>query len=105
LLVSWSWTIQQQWIVQKEKELLIVQELDQQTRHICVNVPNSSNPKLSWHGESIGHFEGDEAVVPTIAMPKVASTITAHPTPIRSPSSKIIETGKTLQITTTDGRR
>ena len=41
-------------------------------------------------------------VVATIArMPKVSSTIAAHPTPIRSLSSKILEGGKTLQVTAT----
>jgi hypothetical protein len=29
-------------------------------------VPHSQNPKPSWYGESIGHYEGDALVVDTI---------------------------------------
>ena len=29
-----------------------------------MNVPHSKNPKPSWTGESVGHWEGDELVVP-----------------------------------------
>ena len=56
------------YVVQTEKEILIIQELDQQTRHIYMNVGHSKNPKPSWYGESVGHFEGDELVVDTIGM-------------------------------------
>jgi hypothetical protein len=29
-------------------------------------VPHSANPKPSWYGESVGHYEGDTLVVDTI---------------------------------------
>ena len=35
-------------------------------RHIYLNVPHSANPKPSWLGESVGHYEGDTLVVDTI---------------------------------------
>ncbi len=41
---------------------------DNQTRHIYLTVPHSANPKPSWHGESVGHYEGDTLVVDTIAI-------------------------------------
>jgi len=31
-----------------------------------LGVPHSDNPKPSWYGESIGHYEGDALVVDTI---------------------------------------
>jgi hypothetical protein len=31
-----------------------------------LNVPHSANPKPSWYGESVGHYEGDTLVVDTI---------------------------------------
>jgi hypothetical protein len=33
-----------------------------------LNVPHSPNPKPSWHGESVGHYEGRTLVVDTIAL-------------------------------------
>jgi hypothetical protein len=31
-----------------------------------MNVPHSENPKPSWYGESVGHYDGDTLVVDTI---------------------------------------
>ena len=89
--------------VQSEKEVLIVQELDQQVRHIYMNVPHSKNPKKSWYGESVGHYEGDELVVDTIGMNDksfVDNYRTPHTDQIHVVERfKIIEDGKTLQAT------
>jgi hypothetical protein len=41
---------------------------DNLVRHVYLNVPHSDNPKPSWHGESIGHYEGNTLVVDTIAL-------------------------------------
>jgi hypothetical protein len=50
------------------KEILIVHQNDFQFRHVYMNVPHSKNPKLSWTGESVGHYEGDTLVVDTIGL-------------------------------------
>ena len=52
--------------IETEKEILIVHQQDAQIRRIFLNVPHSKNPKPSWTGESVGHYEGDELVVDTI---------------------------------------
>ena len=39
---------------------------DQQVRHVYLDVPHLANPKPSWYGESIGHYEGDTLVVDTL---------------------------------------
>jgi hypothetical protein len=31
-----------------------------------MNVPHASNPRPSWYGDSVGHYEGDTLVVDTI---------------------------------------
>jgi hypothetical protein len=54
------------YFIQTPKEVFIVTEHDQQVRHIYLNVPHSANPKPSWYGESVGHYEGDTLVVDTI---------------------------------------
>jgi len=37
-----------------------------ESREIYLDVPHSANPKPSWYGESVGHYEGDTLVVDTI---------------------------------------
>ena len=41
---------------------------DQQIRHVYLDMPHSANPKPSWYGESVGHYEGDTLVVDTIGL-------------------------------------
>ena len=38
------------------------------SRRVHMNVPHSANPKPSWYGESVGHYEGDTLVVDTIGL-------------------------------------
>jgi hypothetical protein len=56
------------YFVQSPKEVLILFEGDQQVRRIHLDVPHSAQPKPSWYGESIGHYEGDTLVVDTIGL-------------------------------------
>ena len=53
-------------ILQQPKKITMMWQMDQQVRHIYMNVPHSANPKPSWYGESVGHYEGDTLVVDTI---------------------------------------
>jgi hypothetical protein len=41
---------------------------DNQVRRIYLNVPHSENPNATFHGESVGHYEGNALVVDTIAI-------------------------------------
>jgi hypothetical protein len=52
--------------IQTPKEVLIVEEGDRHARRISMDAPHSANPKPSWFGESVGHYEGDVLVVDTI---------------------------------------
>ncbi len=54
--------------VQTPKEVVIINQGDQNPRHIYMDVPHSANVKPSWYGESIGHYEGDTLVIDTIGM-------------------------------------
>jgi hypothetical protein len=53
-------------MIQTKNEVVMINELYASTRRIYLNVPHSANPKPSWYGESIGHYEGDTLVVDTI---------------------------------------
>src|SRR3982074_3556928 len=54
--------------VQSPKEVVIITQGDHQVRRIHLDVPHSANPKPSWYGESVGHYEGDALVVDTIGL-------------------------------------
>jgi hypothetical protein len=53
--------------IQTAKQVWMNYSGDQQIRRIYMDVPHSMNPKPSWYGESIGHYEGDALVIDTIA--------------------------------------
>ena len=84
-------------------EVLIINEGDDQVRHVYLNVPHSKNPKLSWYGESVGHYEnGDTLVVDTIGMNDksfVDNYLTPHTTQLHVVERfKRTEGGKALQV-------
>jgi len=55
--------------IQAPKEVMMTWGQDFQLRHVYLDVPHSANPKPSWYGESVGHYEnGDTLVVDTIGM-------------------------------------
>jgi hypothetical protein len=60
--------VQPVFFVQTPKEVVMVWQADHQIRHVYLNVPHSANPKPSWYGESVGHYEGDTLVVDTIGI-------------------------------------
>jgi hypothetical protein len=52
---------------QMPKEVVVINQGGPEIRHIYMNVPHSKNPKPSWYGESVGHYEnGDTLVIDTI---------------------------------------
>ena len=54
---------------QTPKEVTIVNQGGPEVRHVYLNVPHSKNPKPSWYGESVGHYEnGDTLVIDTIGV-------------------------------------
>ena len=56
------------YFIQTPKEVLIVTQLNQEVRHIYMNVFHSEHVKPSWYGESVGHYEGGTLVVDTVGM-------------------------------------
>ena len=52
-------------ILQTPKKVVMIKE-GGEIRHIYLNVLHSENPRPSWYGESVGHYEGDTLVVDTI---------------------------------------
>jgi hypothetical protein len=57
------------YFIQTPKLVTIVNVGGPEVRLIYMNVPHSDNPKPSWYGESVGHYEGgDTLVVDTIGL-------------------------------------
>jgi hypothetical protein len=54
--------------LQTPKEVLMLFSGDHQVRRVYMDVPHSTNPKPSWYGESVGHYEGDTLVIDTIGL-------------------------------------
>jgi hypothetical protein len=55
-------------IVQSPREVTMIFDGNAETRHILLDVPHSANPKSSWYGDSVGHYEGDTLVVDTVGL-------------------------------------
>jgi hypothetical protein len=89
-------------IVQGPKEVLLIYAGNHEVRHIYLNVPHSKSPKLSWYGESVGHYEGDTLVVDTVAL-STKAVIDNYQTPHTNQLHVVeryhlIDGGKTLEV-------
>jgi hypothetical protein len=56
------------YFLQTPKQVTMIFAGDAQVRRIYFDVPHTANPKPSWYGESVGHYEGDTLIIDTIAM-------------------------------------
>ncbi len=65
--VALNSVVQPIFFIQTPREVTTISQGDQVVRHIYMDVPHSPNPKPSWYGESIGHYEGEWLVVDTVA--------------------------------------
>jgi hypothetical protein len=52
--------------LQTPEKVVMIWQRDQIHRTVWLNREHSKNPKPSWNGESVGHYEGDELVVTTV---------------------------------------
>ncbi len=89
-------------IIQTKNEVWMINELYASTRRIYLNVPHSKNPKPSWYGESVGHYEGDTLVVDTIGQNDktfVDNYRTPHTTQMHVVERfRMINGGKSLEV-------
>jgi len=54
------------YFLQTPNEVWMIVSSNQQIRRVYLDVPHSTNPKPSWYGESVGHYEGNTLVIDTI---------------------------------------
>jgi hypothetical protein len=55
-------------ILQSPTEVTMIFSGNAEARHIRLNSFHSANPKPSWYGDSVGHYEGDMLVIDTIGL-------------------------------------
>jgi hypothetical protein len=93
------------YFIQTPNEVLMIYQDGQQVRHVYLDVPHSANPKPSWYGESVGHYEGDELVVDTIGLNDktfVDNFRTPHTEKLHVVERfKLVDGGKVLQVNIT----
>ena len=93
------------YFVQSPKEVVIITQGDHQVRRIHLDVPHSANPKPSWYGESVGHYEGDTLVIDTTGL-NTKTFIDNYRTPHGDKLHvveryRMIEDGRTLEANVT----
>jgi hypothetical protein len=91
--------------LQTPKQITMIWQMDQQVRHVYMNVPHSINPKPSWYGESVGRYEGDALVIDTVGQ-NTKTFIDNYRTPHSDKLHvveryRLIEDGKTLEANIT----
>jgi hypothetical protein len=91
------------YFLQTPKQVVIVHS--QNFRHVYMDVPHSANPKPTWYGESVGHYEGDTLVVDTIGQNDrlpVDVYRTPHTEKLHVVERwRIVEDGKMMEVTFT----
>jgi hypothetical protein len=90
------------YFLQTPRQVTIINEGDQQSRRVYLNVPHSKAPKISWYGESVGHYEGDTLVVDTVGLTDktfVDNYLTPHTTDLHVVERyRLGQDGKTLDL-------
>jgi len=90
-------------ILQSDKQVTMVNQGGPEVRRVYLDVPHSANPKPSWYGESVGHYEGgDTLVVDTIAI-STKAFIDSYRTPHTDQLHvieryKLLEGGKMMEV-------
>jgi hypothetical protein len=91
------------YFLQSPKQVVMIHSQD--SRHVYMDVPHSANPKPSWYGESVGHYEGDTLVVDTIGQnDKLPVDVyrTPHTEKLHVVERwRIVEDGKMMEVTFT----
>ncbi|HLK83910.1 MAG TPA: hypothetical protein VKT99_20800 [Xanthobacteraceae bacterium] len=89
--------------MQTPKQVTMIFSGDAQVRRVYLDVPHSANPRPSWYGESVGHYEGDTLVVDTIGMNDktyLDNFRTPHTEKLHVVERyRLVDEGKTLQVT------
>ena len=92
------------YFVQGKNVVVMINEGGPEVRRVYLNVPHSTNPKISPYGESVGYYEGgDTLVIDTIGLSDdtyIDNYRTPHTTQLHVVERfKLTNGGKTLEVT------
>jgi hypothetical protein len=62
------WTIGIQLLQQPDKVTILYSNPDHEVRQVRLNQPHPARVSPSWHGDSVGHYEGDTLVIDTVGI-------------------------------------
>lgn len=86
------------YFIQKPNEVVMIWERDQLVRHVYLNTPHTKNPRPTWFGESVGHYEGgDTLVVDTVSFVEHPMSFVDN---YRTPHTKQLHVQERWRITT-----
>ncbi len=83
-------------MMQKPDKVVMIYRHGNEVRWVRLNQPHPAQLTPSWHGDSVGHYEGDTLVIDTVGM-KVGpfSMVDMYGTP-QSPALHVIERNRLL---------
>jgi hypothetical protein len=55
-------------MLQQADRITILYSMDHQVRRVRMNQPHAARVTPSWHGDSVGHYEGDTLVIDTVGV-------------------------------------
>jgi hypothetical protein len=89
------------YFIQKPDEVIMIWERDQLVRHVYLNAQHSKNPRPTWFGESIGHYEnGDTLVIDTVGFAEHPFSFVDN---YRTPHTKNLHVTERWKITNVPG--
>jgi len=62
------WTIGVQLLQQPDKVTILYSNPDHEFRQVRMNQPHPAQLAPSWHGDAVGHYEGDTLVIDTVGI-------------------------------------
>jgi hypothetical protein len=88
---------------QKKDEIIMINQGGPEIRRVRLNAQHATNPKPSWYGDAIGHYEnGDTLVIDTIGVTTrtfVDNYRTPHTDKLHTVERyKLVEGGKAIEI-------
>jgi hypothetical protein len=66
MFLTYAGRFQPIYFLQTPREVVLINLGDTQVRHVYMNVLHVADPKPSWYGDSVGHYEGNELVIDTV---------------------------------------
>src|SRR5258706_2767488 len=68
MAAPYIYRVQEMQVLQEKDQVVLLYMQDHQVRRVRLNQPHPARLTPTWHGDSIGHYEGDTLVVDTVGV-------------------------------------